>query len=122
MEIPSELLKVLKNYEGVVLNYKKLNDEARRDLEEFYLMRDKALICEQNKSIICADVQWTNSIKCWPSEYFVIGIDGCGNYYYLNKDDNTVGFYDHDEMSFEKEAINIQQYANQISKFLYEDE
>jgi len=108
MEIPSQVLKVLQNYESVVLNYRRLKNETRLDLEELYLMRDKKLIIEENNSIISADVNWTNDIKCWPCNYFVIGHDGCGNYYYFNKEDNTVGFYDHDEMSFKKETDNIQ--------------
>ena len=121
MEIPSEVLEVLENYESVVLNYKKLSPEMRDELEGYYLMRDEALIRKENEGLVGVEANWTDEIKQWPEKYYVIGHDGCGNYYYLDKEDNTVGFYDHDEMSFETEAENLQQYANMISKFILEE-
>ena len=122
MVIPDIVMTLIGHYETVVLNYRKLSQEQKEELEELYLFREVADIIKENNFVREIEVDWTNDIKVWPEELFVIGNDGCGNYYYLDQTDNTVGFYDHDEMTFTKEANNIQLYANKISQFLENDE
>lgn len=48
----------------------------------------------------------------WPDDYFVIGEDGCGNYYALNTDDDTILFYDHESDVILRVANSLDDFAN----------
>ena len=51
-------------------------------------------------------------ISQWPDDYFVIGEDGCGNYYVLNEDNDTVLFYDHESDAIVQVANSLDDFAN----------
>lgn len=121
MEIPQPVLFLLENYESVIHNYNHLPLEIKDELEELYLIRDPKALVQQNELVRKEEVAWTESINSWPKNYFVIGHDGCGNYYYLETNDYSIGCYDHDEPSFQQEAPSLSLYANEISRFLIED-
>ena len=50
----------------------------------------------------------------WPDDYFVIGEDGCGNYYAVNAVDDTILFYDHESDVILRVASSLDDFANRV--------
>ena len=100
-------IKLPAGYKHVLLNYPSqlLGTEA----EDFCLLNDHLSIIEEN-----TDVKQHGFFgEPWPEHYFVIGINGCGDYYVINhqNEEFAVGFACHEQM-----ACNP--YASSLSEFV----
>ena len=120
MDIPEDVRFIIENYETAVLGYSSLNDEQKAELEGYYLLRKEDHLSEENEHVRSSKVNWTQDITRWPNDYFIIGHDGCGNYYYLDVSTNNIGFYDYDEMEFQSEAKCLQVYISKSVQFVRE--
>lgn len=120
MDIPEDVRFIIENYETAVLGYSSLNSAQKDELEGYYLLREESHILEENRHVRSTKANWTLEITEWPNDYFIIGHDGCGNFYYLDKSSNKVGFYDHDDMEFQPEADSLQAYIYKSVQFVKE--
>jgi hypothetical protein len=60
----------------------------------------------------------------WPDDLFVIGTDGCGNYYAIRHDeeDSPVLFFDHDRDELQQSADSIEDFCRRIESGVRFDE
>ncbi|MFW0778387.1 MAG: SMI1/KNR4 family protein [Rickettsiales bacterium] len=108
-------IKLPESYKQVVLNYPKelLGTEA----EDFGLLNDPEVIIEENN-----DVRNNGYFgEVWPERYFIIGQNGCGDYYVISHESKefSVGFACHEEMACNPYAEGLSEF---ISKYLNEIE
>ncbi|MCQ3827847.1 SMI1/KNR4 family protein [Microbulbifer elongatus] len=100
-------------YKQVVLNYpgELLGTEA----EDYELLNDPEVIIEENNEVR------NNGYfgESWPAHYFIIGQNGCGDYYVVNLENRefSVGFACHEEMACHPYAASLSEF---ISKYLQE--
>ncbi|NRB82132.1 MAG: SMI1/KNR4 family protein [Saccharospirillaceae bacterium] len=102
-----------KCYVNVITNYpKELLDS---DAQEFGLLNDPDDIIEVNLEVR-EDGYFGEK---WPSEYFIIGSNGCGDFYVivLDAEEFSVGFSDHESMECNHYANNLNEF---IEKYLSE--
>jgi hypothetical protein len=106
-------IKLPESYKQVVLDYPK--ELAGTEAEDFGLLNDVQMIIAENN-----DVKNNGYFgEAWPDRYFIIGQNGCGDYYVINHEskDFTVGFACHEEMACNPYASNIEEF---IGKYLNE--
>ena len=106
-------IKLPESYKQVLLNYPKelLGTEA----EDFGLLSDAEVIIEEN-----IEVRSNGYFgEAWPGRYFIIGQNGCGDYYVINHENQefSVGFACHEEMACNPYAANLAEF---IGKYLNE--
>ncbi|MCU4677727.1 SMI1/KNR4 family protein, partial [Catenovulum sp. 2E275] len=85
--------------------------------EDYGLLNDAEIIIEENN-----DVRNNGYFgESWPESYFIIGQNGCGDYYVINHQGKefSVGFASHEEMACNPYAANLAEF---ISKYLREIE
>jgi hypothetical protein len=78
---------------------------------------DPLQVLELNERVRWPGTPWIDEDGPWPSYYFVIGDDECGNYWALDlrqPDSSAVYFYDHDLGNFEKQHDSLQAFARQL--------
>ncbi|MFG0457125.1 SMI1/KNR4 family protein [Shewanella mangrovisoli] len=106
-------IKLPEGYTSVIKSYPKelLGTEA----EDFGLLNNPESIIEENISVR------ENSFfgEPWPDRYFIIGINGCGDYFVINhlKSDFSVGFADHEKMECNPYAENLESF---IQSYVHE--
>ncbi len=107
--------KLPESYKQIVTNYPKelLGTEA----EDYGLLNDPSVIIEENNDLRKNGFYG----EPWPEQYFVIGQNGCGDYYVisLNNKEFSVGFACHEKMACNPYAANI---VNFIDTYLSETE
>jgi hypothetical protein len=108
-------IKLPASYKNIVLNYPEqlLGTEA----EDYGLLNDPEVIIEENN-----DVRGNGFFgEAWPERYFIIGQNGCGDYYVIShqSEEFSVGFACHEEMACNQYAANLAEF---ISKYLNEIE
>jgi hypothetical protein len=86
-----------------------LSSEIDECVDEISLLRSPKQIIATN--LQCRDFEVDEA--AWPRKYFVIGKDGCGNFYVLDssKSDGAVLMYDHEQDAFIR-------YASSLKKFI----
>lgn len=93
------------DYRALVTNYP---PELYQHAADFDLMDDVAGVTAINREL--------RSVGCWgitwPSHYFAIGEDGCGNYHCLDLmlSRSPVIFFDHETRSFIERAPSLQDW------------
>lgn len=103
------------SYKQVVLNYP--DELLGTEAEDFGLLNDPEVIINEN-----IDVRKNGYFgEKWPARYFIIGQNGCGDYYVINyqKEEFSVGFSDHETMACNPYASNLTEF---IGKYLSEIE
>ncbi len=73
-------------------------------------------ILDLNRGVRGPDIPWLPDNSGWPSRFFVIGDDQCGNYYVIDteSDSGAVHFYDHDERSFTQQHESLHAFAEHM--------
>jgi hypothetical protein len=113
INLPSE-------YKDLMTHYPVLEKiEDQESLEDYYLTKNLDLLLRDTKYY---REDFNDEMKevgappiAWLHEYFVIGGDGCGNYYFLNtaKSPAPILFYDHEDHSeFKVIADDVNGYLN----------
>ncbi|OEG73026.1 hypothetical protein BEL05_06405 [Shewanella colwelliana] len=94
-------------YVDIVTNYPV--ELLETDAQDFGLLDDADEIIEENNTVRKEGYFGEK----WPEHYFIIGQNGCGDYYVtnLNSTEFSVGFADHESMS-----CNL--YAEGLSEFI----
>ena len=104
IECPEFYVQVITNYPSKLEN---------TDAPDFGLLDDPEVIIYENN-----DVRTQGCFgAAWPSHYFIIGQNGCGDYYVvdLDKKEFSVYFACHESLSFTLFASNLQEF---ISRYL----
>ena len=104
-----------KYYVEFITNYPKILSET--EAPDYGLLDNPEEIIEQN-----IDVRKNGYFgEKWPERYFIIGHNGCGDYYVvnLNSSEFSVGFSDHEKMECNLYAESQEEF---ISKLLTEME
>ncbi len=116
------------------INLQHISDSLAMELPEHYCEFARRLakskrVREALRDIVSTDANYVIEInerlwfagslaglKQWPDDYFVIGEDGCGNYYIVNadEDDQSVLFYDHDVDIIYRRAESLNDFAARI--------
>jgi len=105
-KLPNGYVQVLLNYPSELLG---------TEAEDFGLLNDPVSVIEENK-----DVKQNGFFgEPWPERYFVIGLNGCGDYYVINHQNQefTVGFACHESMACNPYANNLAEF---VGKYLNE--
>lgn len=106
------------HYVDVVTNYpaELINTEA----PDFGLFDDPKQIIEENHSVR------KNGYfgEKWPDHYFIIGHNGCGDYYVIITDSTrfTVGFADHEIMACNDFADGLQDFIQKLLQEMGKEE
>ena len=100
-------IKLPKAYADIITNYPK--ELLGTDAQDFGLIDDAERIINENLSVR-KDGFFGES---WPERYFIVGENGCGDYYVINyeSDDFTIGFANH-------ETMECRPYADSLSDFI----
>lgn len=103
------------SYKQIMLNYPEALLES--DAQDYGLLNDAEVIIEEN-----TDVRKNGYFgEPWPERYFIIGINGMGDYFVINHQEKEfqVGFADHEAMACTAYAQNLPEF---IQKYLAEYE
>ncbi|TBW47475.1 hypothetical protein EZI54_22720 [Marinobacter halodurans] len=106
-------IKLPESYREILLNYPK--ELAGTEAEDFGLLNDPEAIAEEN-----IEVRKNGYFgEKWPERYFIIGQNGCGDYYVINheKSEFSVGFACHERMACDPYAANLAEF---VEKYLAE--
>ncbi|ELJ8717739.1 SMI1/KNR4 family protein [Vibrio cholerae] len=113
-DIGNELdIKIPSEYTNFMLNYPLLSGSEEQGYLEETILRNADLIILNNKyfreDIEDAIRSSGNLDFVWKSSFFVVGSDGCGNYYFLetSKSPAPVYFFDHELLEYEYLASDI---------------
>ncbi len=101
------------SYKEIVMNYP---EELRgTEAEDYGLINEPKSIIAENLNVR------ENGYfgESWPERYFIIGLNGCGDYYVINHQnkDFSVGFACHEKMSCDPFASNLTEF---VKKYLSE--
>lgn len=116
LEYPSELLKLA----DLIKDDDNSDPETPCDLE---LLNDLEIIIDMNKFVREPGHRYSKSGDPWPANYFLVGIDGCGNYYaidLLKGDESPVFFWDHDTIEWDEAAPNIRDFIPLLIEQYYD--
>lgn len=103
-KMPDVYTQLLLNYPPFLINA----GAPANTVSELTLMNSVDSIIQENMDLLAAEPPV-------PQEYIVIGIDGCGNYYFLNIIDEKVYFLDHESPKFIDEECTIFDFVNTLS-------
>ncbi len=109
--IESKIGGVLPNsYKQALLNYPEtlIGTEA----EDFHFLTNANEIISEN-----LEVRENGYFgEKWPDRYFIIGHNGCGDYYVINHTNTefSVGLADHDKMECNLFAINLSEFVEKL--------
>jgi hypothetical protein len=80
------------------------------------LVNDAAQLIELNEDVREPGTPWTAEDGPWPTRYFVVGDDLCGNYWCIDLDGPgaDVWFYDHDLGDFEPQFSSLDEFAAEL--------
>ena len=100
LELPQCYIDVVTNYPAALLD---------SDAQDFGLLNDPQQIIEANNLV--RESGYFGEV--WPDHYFIIGHNGCGDYYVtlLGAEEFSVGFSDHEQMRCDP-------YANTLNEFI----
>jgi hypothetical protein len=104
--LPSHYVELVSNYPEELLG---------TNARDFALLDDPVSVIEENISV--RGNPFYGGV--WPSRYFIIGTNGCGDLYVMNLEDDifSTGFFDHERPAFLPHARSR---AELISKLLQE--
>ncbi len=107
--------KLPQTYVDVVTNYPK--ELLATDSKDFGLLDDPELIARENLNV--RNVGFYG--EKWPERYFIIGLNGSGDYFVTTFESNnfSVGFADHETMECNPYADNLAEF---IDKYVDETE
>ena len=97
-------------YTEFVTNYP--NELSETEAPDYGLLDDPDEIIEQN-----IDVRENDYFgEKWPCKYFIIGHNGCGDYYVINHESKefSVGFSDHEIMECNPYASDRQDFIDKL--------
>lgn len=113
--IQTELNISLPSFYRIAINNYPFTAVDELDFVEDNLIKDVTWIIEHNAALR------TSSFfgKEWPQNYFVIGHDGFGNYFFLNLKDNDQAIYfaDHDE-DVDLNNLSYLMYSSSMSVYI----
>ena len=116
LNYPDELLKLAE-----ILKTDEICDpETPADLE---LLNDPDSLIENNRFVRTPGHRYSKSGAPWPASYFLIGIDGCGDYYAIDLqmgDESPVFFWGHEMMEWDEHAPNIREFIPQLVEQYYD--
>jgi len=103
IELPSEYKQIITNYPSLLIS---------TDAQDFGLLNNPHEIIAQNRFVL-------ENGACggkWPSQYFIIGINGAGDYYVIKHAENkfSVGFANHETASIELYARNLDEFIAKL--------
>ena len=108
IELPTAYRKFVLRYPKALLELKRTFGKHSEGPADRELLNDPDALIELNEMI-----QSSDNMDDFPPEYFLIGDDGCGNYYVLDTDEENspVYFWNHERSDFdafeEKESIHV---------------
>lgn len=106
-------IKLPEFYKQVLLNYPK--ELVGTEAEDFGLLNDADVIIYENN-----DVRRNGYFgEAWPARYFIIGQNGCGDYFVINLNGTTfsVGYACHEKMECIAYAKSLDEF---VEKYLAE--
>jgi len=97
-------------YIEAVTNYPRALTDT--EAPDFGFLDDPEVIIEENLSVR----QNGYFGEPWPSHYFIIGHNGCGDYYVMSTKlkSFTVGFSDHEKMSCDPYAESLDDFVEKL--------
>jgi hypothetical protein len=113
--LPASYIEFMRNYPPKLETTKLDLGSCQEAISERVFLKSPEKIFKLNRDVRTLGVSWLKDGSGWPSHFFVIGDDDCGNYYAIDtkSDSGTVHFYNHEVASFTHQAESFQAFANQ---------
>ena len=115
-ELPEFYEEFLLNYPDSLLTVAKSGVNADGDAytegpADLELLNHADAIISLNQEVPA--IHWENE---WPDEQFVIGDNGCGDYYTIDIDDeeSPVFFFEHEQSDFDETAGSLEEFAGDL--------
>ena len=128
VSLPSSYRSIVLNYPQELLKlaelFKEDDDDEPETPADLELLNDPKKIISENQHVRRPGIRYTESGDPWPADYFVVGIDGCGEYYAIDLrlgDESPVFYWDHESREWSKDAPNIREFVPQLVKQYYEN-
>ena len=105
LKLPSDYVQIITNYPSKL---------SSTEAPDFGLLDDPDKIIQENKYVL-------ENGACggpWPMQYFIIGINGCGDYYVIKHQESkfSVGFADHEVASIDFYAKDLEDFTEKLLK------
>jgi hypothetical protein len=114
--LPTCYVAFMRDYPSELENTKVNLGWRQEAISERQFLKSPDGVLDLNRGVRGPGIPWLPDDSGWPSRFFVIGDDECGNYYVIDTetDSGAVHFYDHDERSFTHQHGSLRAFAEQM--------
>jgi len=116
VSLPASFVAFMQDYPSELETTKLNLGWCQEAVSERYFLKSPDRIAELNRIVRTPGVSWLEDGNGWPTRFFVIGDDDCGNYFAIDTETDTgaVHFYDHEVASFALRAGSLRAFADEM--------